>query len=127
MINADDLLKTHKGFFAFTKEDFEKQMNKNLIPYVKIGMGGYMPKKNYKSFVNDFEAMKQSDIKKEKAVKSDYKIAFDLFMNYELQYSFDGLEDEHITTLKDDYNISPIDTKKYYTRFLDYCIDNDLI
>jgi len=125
MINIDNLLENHKGFFAFNKEQFDSQIDKNLIPYVRIGMGGYLPKRNYKNFVNDFDKIKKNNIEKEKALKTDYKIAFDLFMNYELQYT--ELEDEHVKTLENDYNIKPEKAIKYYKRFMSYCINNDLI
>tara|TARA_R110002012_G_scaffold98434_3_gene236028 strand:+ start:676 stop:816 length:141 start_codon:yes stop_codon:yes gene_type:complete len=46
-------------------------------------------------------------------------------MNYELQYS--DLEDEHVKTLEDDYNIKPRDTEKYFIRFMNYCSNNNLI
>ena len=82
-------------------------------------------KKNYTDFINDCELVKRDKIKKTKNTKSNYKIAFDLFMNYELQYS--DLEDEHVRTLEDDYNIKPEDTEKYFVRFMSYCLNNDLI
>ena len=41
---------------------------------------------------------------------------------YELQYS--DLEDEHVRTLEDDYNIKPADTEKYFVRFMSYSTEN---
>ena len=125
MINIESVIKKHNGFFAFNKEQLKEGINKDLIPYINIGAGGFVPKKNYSDFIKDCEAVKQDKIKKTKNEKSDYKIAFDLFMNYELQYS--ELEDEHIRTLEDDYNIKPETTIKYFKRFMSYCLNNDLI
>ena len=125
MINIDSVIKKHNGFFAFNNEQFKEGINKKLVPYVNIGAGGFVPKKNYSDFIKDCEAVKQDKIKKTKNAKSDYKIAFDLFMNYELQYS--ELEDEHIKTLEEDYNIKPENTIKYFKRFMSYCLNNDLI
>ena len=125
MINIDTVIKRHNGFFAFNNEQFKEGINKDLIPYINIGAGGFVPKKNYSDFIKDCEAVKQDKIKKTKSKKTDYKIAFDLFMNYELQYS--DLEDEHVMLLEDDYNIKPVDTEKYFGRFMSYCLNNDLI
>ena len=125
MINIDSVIKKHNGFFAFNNEQFKECINKKLVPYVNIGAGGFVPKKNYSDFIKDIKAVKQDKIKKTKNAKSDYKIAFDLFMNYELQYS--DLEDEHIKTLEEDYNIKPENTYKYFKRFMSYCLNNDLI
>ena len=125
MINIDSVIKKHNGFFAFNKEQFKEGINKDLIPYVNIGAGGFVPKKNYSDFIKDCEAVKQDEINKTKNAKSDYKIAFDLFMDCELQYS--DLEDEHIKTLEEDYNIKPENTYKYFKRFMSYCLNNDLI
>lgn len=125
MINIDSVIKRHNGFFAFNNEQFKEGINKDLIPYINIGAGGFVPKKNYSDFIKDCEAVKQDKIKKTKSKKTNYKIAFDLFMNYELQYS--DLEDEHVRTLEDDYNIKPADTEKYFVRFMSYCLNNDLI
>ena len=125
MINIDSVIKKHNGFFAFNNEQFKEGINKKLVPYVNIGAGGFVPKKNYSDFIKDIKAVKQDKIKKTKNAKSDYKIAFDLFMNYELQYS--DLEDEHIKTLEEDYNIKPENTIKYFKRFMSYCLNNDLI
>ena len=125
MIDIDTVIKRHNGFFAFNKEQFKEGINKDLIPYVDIGAGGFVPKKNYSDFVKDIKAVKQDKIKKTKSKKTNYKIAFDLFMNYELQYS--DLETEHVKTLEDDYNIKPKDTEKYFVRFMSYCLNNNLI
>jgi len=125
MINIESVIKKHNGFFAFNKEQLKEGINKDLIPYINIGAGGFVPKKNYSDFIKDCEAVKQDKIKKTKNAKSDYKIAFDLFMDCELQYS--DLEDEHIKTLEEDYNIKPENTYKYFKRFMSYCLNNDLI
>lgn len=125
MINIESVIKKHNGFFAFNKEQLKEGINKDLIPYINIGAGGFVPKKNYSDFIKDCEAVKQDKINKTKNEKSDYKIAFDLFMDCELQYS--DLEDEHIKTLEEDYNIKPENTYKYFKRFMSYCLNNDLI
>lgn len=125
MINIESVIKKHNGFFAFNKEQLKEGINKDLIPYINIGAGGFVPKKNYSDFIKDCEAVKQDKIKKTKNAKSDYKIAFDLFMDCELQYA--DLEDEHIKTLEEDYNIKPENTYKYFKRFMSYCLNNDLI
>ena len=114
MINIDSVIKKHNGFFAFNNEQFKEGINKKLVPYVNIGAGGFVPKKNYSDFIKDCEAVKQDKIKKTKNAKSDYKIALDL-------------EDEHVRTLEDDYNIKPENTYKYFKRFMSYCLNNDLI
>ena len=66
MINIDTVIKKHNGFFAFNNEQFKESINKDLIPYISIGVGGYIPKKNYTDFVKDCEAVKKDKIKIDK-------------------------------------------------------------
>jgi len=123
MNTIDTITKKHNVIFAFTKESFLEQYNKDY-KYKSIGYGGYIPKQNYNAFCLDCDSLHNNKIKTAKTTKTDYKIAFDIFMNYELQYS--NIESEHIKELSE-YGISEANVYKYYDRFIDFCSNNDLI
>jgi len=123
MLNINTITKSYGVIYAFSNDTFIKLANKNL-KYKSIGYGGYIPKKNYKNFIKDLNQLHSDNIKLVKSKKTDYKIAFDIFMNYELQYS--GIESEHIKELSE-YGISEANIYKYYDRFITCCANNDLI
>ena len=123
-IEFDIVAKKYNVIFAFNESQFKEQYNKNMTPYIHMGAGAYIPKSNYKDFNKEWNETKKNNIEVIKQNKSNYKIAFDLFMNYELQYSY--LDDEHILELKE-YGIPEKDCHKYFDRFMNYCSNNDLI
>ena len=43
----------HSAFWAFSKEQFEKGINRDLAPYVDLGGGNFVPKANADKYIED--------------------------------------------------------------------------
>tara|TARA_R110002012_G_scaffold98434_3_gene236027 strand:+ start:440 stop:661 length:222 start_codon:yes stop_codon:yes gene_type:complete len=69
MINIDTVIKKHNGFFAFNNEQFKEGINKDLIPYVNIGAGGFVPKKIILILLRIAKRSNKIRLKKQKAKK----------------------------------------------------------
>tara|TARA_R100000541_G_scaffold40998_1_gene48460 strand:- start:16 stop:399 length:384 start_codon:yes stop_codon:yes gene_type:complete len=113
----------NNGFFAFSEKQFYKQYKKNLKPYVSLGAGLYAPKSTYKQLKIDIENASNNAIEKDIKKNGIDKIIWRELQNHEEQYA-DG--SDTIDKLKS-YGITAEQIKPVYNKYMDYCIDNDLI
>ena len=124
MLNIDPILKKYNVIFAFSVDQFKEQYSKELAPYISLGAGTYIPKKNYQDFKKEYEIAKKNHIQTEKNNKTAKKILFDAFLNYELQFS--DIDDLNFRGFIEEYNFSEDLIEKEYSKFLKYCAKNNL-
>ena len=113
----------NNGFWAFNEEQFLEGYKKHLKPYVNLGAGLYAPKSTYKQLKIDIENATNNSIQKDIKKNGIDKIIWRELANHEEQYS-DG--SDTIEALKS-YGITAKQIKPVYNKYMDYCIDNDLI
>ena len=113
----------NNGFWAFSEKQFLEQYKKHLKPYVNLGAGLYAPKSTYKQLRIDIENatnnIVQNDIKK----NGIDKIIWRELQNHEAQYTDTS---DTIEALKS-YGITADQVNAVYLKFIDHCVDNDLI
>ena len=113
----------NNGFWAFSEKQFLEQYKKHLKPYVNLGAGLYAPKSTYKQLKIDIENATNNIVQKDIDKNGIDKIIWRELQNHEEQYS-DGTDT--IQKLKS-YGISAEQIMTVYDKYMNYCINNDLI
>ena len=117
------LIKEQGGFFAFNNKQFEESRQEG-IEYVRLYAGFIAPKENAKAIYDGIEKITKDGIKQDMKDHTIKQIIFRECSNYELQYQHDGFSE--IVEKLADYPISKEDIGKYYNKFIQHCIENDL-
>ena len=83
-----EALKKHGAFFAFNKEQYEKEA-KPGIRYISLGAGLIAPKDTYKELIKDIEAATAARIKEDLEQNSIEDIINRELANHEALYTMD--------------------------------------
>ena len=121
MIN--NVLKTNGAFFAFSNKQFEENKKEGVM-YCKLYGGMIAPKENVKTILKGLEEAQKKGIKEDMKEHTIKQIVFRDCANFELQFSYDGLNE--IKEALNDYPINAKDIEKHYNDFIKHCIKNDL-
>ena len=108
-------------FYAFSKEQFDKKINRDLIPYSRLGHGGFIPKVNAKKYIEEENSLW--------SWKKDYllnTIGKKELIQYELgnhEAQLGGIEST--VDALEGYGITREEVQAEYKDFFQKCIDND--
>jgi len=119
-----EIIKNNEAFFAFNDQQYKEQKKQNTI-YVNMGVGLICPKNNAQTLKKELDDLNKKAIKKQMEKYSIKDIVFKNCFNYELQYSFNGLEE--LKEILEGYSIKETELSLYYNQFIDHCVKNDLI
>ena len=116
-------IKNNGGFFAFNNKQFNENKKEGII-YCRLYSGLIVPKNKAKQIISQLDKISKKAIEQDIKENGMKKIVFRDCENLELQFSFSGIS-EIIDYLKD-YNFNKNDIEKYYNKYINYCIKNDL-
>lgn len=108
------IFKKYQVFFAFSDKQFNEGLEKEGISknekLSSISGGGFVPKKNAKAFLNDFEGLHNNLVKEVKKLNKADVIEYELG-NYECYYTGDITDALEVLT---DYDFTKEDVSKVY-------------
>lgn len=119
-------------FFAFSQEQFEegKEKTKHLLGgkrYSDLGAGMFMPTVNVDEFAERHKKLvKDAMAERVKEYGASEIIRYEL-ENYEIQYSYSGVHDENFQDAIRGYGFTDEQIQEEYKKYIDYCVENDLI
>jgi len=113
------------GFYAFNNEQFKEQAQQG-VKYVRYASFGFiLPKNNIDKFEKGLENIIKKGIEQDKKEHTKEQIIWRELANYEVQYNYREVSQliEHFK----DYDYTKKDLLNEYDKYINYCIDNDLI
>lgn len=119
-------------FFAFGQKQFDegKEKHKDKLQgqkFVDLGAGMFMPKANLEEFKVRHKALVKEAQDKDLAENGREGILQRECANYELCLSFSGARDENFRNAIEGYGFTEEEIQTAYKKYMDYCLENDLI
>ena len=123
-LEINKLLKENGVFFAFSNEQLKKgiQKIKHLMnegdKVRNCGAGMFCLVKNYDAMRDGMRRITSQQVERDKANNDTEKIILRELNNYEVQYSFDGLQDIGFQAAIKGYNFDKKQVLKVYNKFM---------
>lgn len=119
-------------FFAFNDEQFEegREKTKHLLKgkkYTDFGAGMFLPTVNVDEFVERHNKLIKEAQAEYVAEYGASKIIRYELENHEMQYSHDGIADQNFQNAIKGYGFTKEQVEEEYKKFIDHCVENDLI
>lgn len=119
--NSNEIMRRNKAFFAFSESQLAEGMAENGITdrdsLVSLGAGLIAPRENAKALLDELDALIQEGNRLELERHTPREILLREMANYELQYSYDGLDDENFRGAIAGYEFSEDEIRAAYEEF----------
>jgi len=115
--NIDEILNKHQGFFAFSKEQLERQQKKD-VKYMLMGGGLVLPEKNATQFIEDVDESIKKSVEQDLSNNSKEAIIWRELANYESQIS---MQIDDVVDALAHHGITYDDIQAEYGAYMKHC------